>query len=187
MLKKIGIAVLVLLVLLLGVIFTRPDDFAVTRSRTMTAPPAAVYANIADFRRWPEWSPWEARDPNMKREYSGAATGNGAKYAWTGNDDVGQGRMTITEARPNERVDILLEFIEPFAATNNTVFTLTPSGQGTNVTWAMSGKSNFVTKAVTVFRSMDAMVGSDFEAGLAKLDQVSAAAPAATPPLPSGG
>ncbi len=185
MLKKIGIGVVVLLVLLIGVIYTRPDEFEVTRSRNLSAPPAAVYAQIADFRRWPQWSPWEERDPNMKREFSGAESGNGAKYAWVGNKDVGEGRMTITEAQPTERVAILLEFLEPFAATNVTEFRLAPSGQGTKVDWTMRGENGFPAKAMSLFMNMDKMIGDDFDAGLAKLEKVTAASTA--PPIPSGG
>lgn len=187
MLKKIGIVVVVLLVLLVGVIYMRPAAYEVTRSKTLTAPPAVVYAHIADFHRWPEWSPWEARDPNMKREFSGAESGNGARYAWVGNKDVGEGRMTITEARPGEHVGIMLEFLEPFAATSTTEFKLTPSGQGTKVDWTMRGENGFSAKAMSLFMNMDKMIGDDFDAGLAKLEMVTAATPAPAAPLPSGG
>lgn len=179
MIKKIGIGLAVLLLVLVVAVFTRPAEFEVTRSKTMAAPPAAVYANLVDFHRWTRWSPWEHRDPAMKREYSGAPAGQGAAYSWKGNSDVGEGSMTITDTRPNERIVIQLDFLEPFAASNITEFTLMPSGQGTNVTWSMSGRNNFVGKAASLFMSMDKMVGGDFDAGLAKLDSVSA--------LPSGG
>jgi len=185
MLKKIGIVVVVLLVLLIGVIYTRPAEFEVTRSRTLSAPPSVVYAQIADFHRWPEWSPWEERDPNMKREFSGPGSGIGAKYSWTGNKDVGEGRMTITEAQPTERVAILLEFLEPFAATSVTEFKIAPSGQGTKVDWTMRGENGFPAKAMSLFMNMDKMIGADFDAGLAKLDKVTAAS--AAPAIPSGG
>lgn len=176
MLKKIGIAVAVLVVLLIAVILTRPAEYTVVRSKTMAAPPATVYAQIADFHRWPQWSPWEHRDPAMKRDFSGAPAGKGAVYSWVGNKDVGEGRMTITDARPDEQVAIRLEFVEPFASTSNTSFVLVPNPQGgTNVTWSMTGQNNFVTKAMSVFMSMDKMIGNDFEQGLAKLDSVSTA------------
>lgn len=175
MLKKIGIVVAVLLVLLIGVIATRPADFKVTRSKTIAAPPEAVYAHISDFHRWQQWSPWEHLDPAMKREFSGAPAGKGAVYSWAGNKEVGEGRMTITDARPSEQVVIRLEFLEPFAMTNTTDFVLTPTGQGgTNVTWSMSGRNTFLSKGMSLFMNMDRMIGNDFEAGLAKLDSVSA-------------
>jgi len=174
MLRKIGIIVAVLLVLLIGVIATRPAGFTVTRSKTIAAPPEAVYAQISDFHRWRHWSPWEERDPAMKREFSGATAGEGAVYSWVGNKDVGEGRMTITDARPSDQVVIRLEFREPFAVTNTTGFVLTPSGQGgTNVTWSMSGENNFMMKGMSLFMNMDRMVGNDFDTGLAKLDSLS--------------
>jgi len=173
MLKKILLGVLVLVLILVAVIATRPADFSVTRSKTMAASPEAIYANVTDFRRWAQWSPWEQLDPAMKREYSGPPSGTGAKYAWVGNSDVGEGRMTITDAKPSERVAILLEFLEPMEATSNTEFKLTPSGTGTNVEWTMSGRNGFLAKGMSLFMSMDKMIGNDFQAGLAKLDSVS--------------
>jgi uncharacterized protein YndB with AHSA1/START domain len=176
MLRKIGIGVLVLLLLLIAVIATRPAEYAVTRSKTIAAPPDVVYAQIADFHRWQQWSPWERRDPAMKREFSGSPAGTGAVYSWVGNKDVGEGRMTITDARPAERVAIKLEFIEPFAATSTTDFVLTSAGPGTtNVKWSMSGENNFLAKGMTLFMNMDKMIGNDFETGLARLDSVSTA------------
>lgn len=173
MLKKILLGVLVLVVVLVAVIATRPADYTVTRSKAMAAPPEAIYANVADFHRWRQWSPWENKDTAMTREFSGAASGTGAKYAWVGNSEVGQGSMTITDAKPAERVAILLEFLKPMEATSTTEIKLAPSGTGTNVEWTMSGKNNFMAKGVGLFMNMDKMIGNDFEAGLAKLDSVS--------------
>ena len=188
MLKKIGIVVLVLLVLLIVVIATRPAEYQVTRSRTLAAPPEAVYAQIADFHRWRQWSPWENRDPAMTREFSGAPAGTGAVYSWSGNSDVGEGRMTITDARPPQKVGVKLEFIEPFAATSTTDFVLTPTPRGgTNVTWSMSGENNFLAKGMSLFMNMDKMIGNDFEAGLAKLDSVTSAGRGTATEIPSGG
>ena len=188
MLKKIGIVVLVLFVLLIAVIATRPGEYQVTRSRTLVAPPEAVYAQLSDFHRWQAWSPWENRDPAMKREFAGAAAGTGAVYSWKGNSDVGEGRMTITDARPAERVGVKLDFIEPFAATSTTDFVLTPSARGgTNVTWSMKGENNFLAKGMSLFMNMDKMIGNDFEAGLAKLDSVTAFGRGTATEIPSGG
>lgn len=179
MLKKILVGLLIVVLILVAVIATRPADYTVTRSKTIAAPPQSVYSNVADFHRWPQWSPWERLDPAMKREFSGTASGTGAKYAWVGNSDVGEGRMTITDAKPAERVAILLEFVKPLEATSNTEFKLTPSGSGTNVEWTMRGTNGFLAKGMSLFMNMDKMIGNDFEAGLARLDSVSR--------LPSGG
>ena len=112
----------------------------------------------------------------MKKEFSGAAAGNGAVYSWAGNNDVGEGRMTITDSRPSDFIKIKLEFVKPFTATNSTDFTFTSQGNQTNVKWTMSGDNNFVGKAFSMFMNMDKMIGNDFEKGLAQMKTVSEAA-----------
>src|SRR2546425_2588089 len=186
MLKKIAVAFVLILVALAGYIATRPSEFRISRSRTVAAPPDVVYAYVNDFHKWPEWWPWEKLDPAMKKEVSGAPAGSGAVYFWSGNDQVGKGRMTITDSRAPQSVTIRLEFIKPWTATNTAQFDFAPSGSGTKVTWAMSGHNNFVAKAFSLFMDMDKMVGPDFERGLANLDAATAAAvkratPAAAP------
>lgn len=169
MLKKIAIGLLAVIVVLLGVIASRPATFEVKRSLQMNAPPDVVYAHVADFHEWAEWSPWDSMDPKMTKTYSGAATGVGAKYDWVGNKDVGTGSMTIDEAKANESIAITLEFKVPFEAKNKTNFTFAPAAGGTNVTWAMSGTNDFMGKAFSLVMNMDKMVGGDFEKGLATL------------------
>jgi uncharacterized protein YndB with AHSA1/START domain len=173
MLKKIAIVVVVLVAALLAFAATRPDSFRVQRSASIKAPPEKVYPLIADFRSWNAWSPWEQLDPAMKRTHSGAASGKGAVYAWEGNRDVGAGRMEIVEAAPASRVKIKLDFLQPFEAHNFAEFTLAPAGDGTTVTWAMYGPNTFVSKFMSVFVSMDRMVGGYFESGLANLKAAS--------------
>lgn len=174
MLKKIAIAVVLILVALAAYVATRPADFRVVRTRTVAAPPEVVHGYVNDFRKWPEWSPWEKLDPAMKREFSGPPAGTGAAYHWSGNGDVGEGHMTITDSRPAQGVTIRLEFLKPFAATSTTQFDFAPSGSGTQVTWAMNGHNNFVAKAFSAFMDMDKMVGGDFEKGLAGLETATA-------------
>lgn len=169
MLKKILLGLVVIVAAVLLFALTKPDSFSVERSATIKAPPEKIYPLISDFHQWPQWSPWEKLDPNMKRSLSGAPQGVGAVYAWTGNDDVGEGRMEITGATPPTQVNIKLDFIKPFASQNTTVFTLTPQGDSTQVKWVMQGPAPYITKLMTVFVSMDKMVGSDFEKGLSNM------------------
>jgi uncharacterized protein YndB with AHSA1/START domain len=154
---------------ILGYAASRPSGFRVERSAHIDAPPDRVFAKMNDFREWPSWSPWEELDPAMSRMHSGASSGRGAVYEWSGNKKVGKGRMEIIESVPAKKVGIKLDFITPFEAHNTTEFTLTPSGGGTDVNWAMTGASNFMMKVFGVFVSMDKLVGKDFEKGLAKL------------------
>jgi hypothetical protein len=169
MFRKIAIVVVVLVAGVLAIAATRPDTFRVERSVSIQAPPEKIFPLIDDFHNWGAWSPWENRDPAMKRTHSGAARGKGAAYAWEGNNAVGSGRMTIAESSPPSKVTIDLDFLKPFEAHNVADFTLTPEGGATRVTWAMHGPSPFFSKVMQVFLSMDAMVGKDFEAGLANL------------------
>lgn len=145
------------------------DTYAVQRSISIQASPADVYAHIIDFHHWGNWSPWEELDPSMTKSYSGPDSGVGAKYSWTGNRKVGEGNMEITGAAEPTRVEIALEFLKPFKASNNTVFTLQPAGDGTEVIWVMTGRKTLMTRIMGVFKSMDSMVGPDFERGLSRL------------------
>ncbi len=143
--------------------------YRVERSTTIDAPPEAVYPHIADFRRWTSWSPWEGLDPDMRRTYSGADAGVGAVYTWTGNRKAGIGRMAITEARAPSRVAIDLQFEKPFPSRSDTVFTVEPVGSGSRVTWTMTGPMSVGTRIMSLVKSMDSLIGPDFEKGLARL------------------
>jgi polyketide cyclase/dehydrase/lipid transport protein len=169
MLKKILIGLAVAVLALVGFISTRPNTFAVQRSATIQAPPELAFALVNDFHRWGEWSPWDKLDPAMKRTFEGASAGVDAVYTWTGNDQVGEGRMKIEQSKANEQIRIELQFIRPFPSTNSTTFTFKPEGGGTSVTWLMEGRHNFMSKAFSAFMDMDAMVGKDFEKGLANM------------------
>lgn len=176
MLKKIlGVFVLVI-VIFLGVVASRPATFEIKRSLAINAAPDVVQAQITNFKTWNEWSPWEKLDPAMKKTYDGAPTGVGAHYAWdSANGDVGAGEMKITDVTP-ERVGIDLHFLRPFEAENHILFDLTKTGDATTVTWTMAGKNSFGGKAMSLFMDMDKLVGGDFDKGLASLKTVSEAA-----------
>ncbi|MES2325491.1 MAG: SRPBCC family protein [Pseudomonadota bacterium] len=169
MIKKIGIGLLAIIAIICGLAMTKPDSYTVTRSITIKAPPEKIIGLVSDFHQWPTWSPWEKLDPNMVRTHSGAASGKGAVYHWKGNDDVGEGRMEITDVAMPGKVLIKLDFIDPFESNNTTEFTFVPQGETTTVTWTMTGPMQFMTKLMSVFSSMDAMIGKDFEKGLAQM------------------
>lgn len=164
----VGVAVIIILALALR----QPDDFRVERQIAIAAPANAIYPNLDDFHRWAAWSPWEKIEPGMKKTYSGPASGTGSKYAWEGKE-VGVGNMTVTDSKPNQQLQIRLEFTKPFEAVNDTMFELKPHNADTQVNWVMTGKNNFVSKIMCVFADMDSMIGKDFESGLNALKQVS--------------
>jgi uncharacterized protein YndB with AHSA1/START domain len=167
--------VVVLLIIAVGIYAaTRPNRFRLERSMMIDAPPETIFPLIADFQQWPQWSPWEGLDPDLRRTYSGAAHGVGAIYEYEGNNKVGAGRMEIVEATPYSRVTAKLDFLKPIVAHNIAEWTLAPEGRGgrTKVTWAMHGPQNFVSKLMGLFMSVDRMVGGQFEKGLANLKRV---------------
>jgi len=152
---------------------TKPDSFSVQRAAVINAPAERVFPLIADFHEWRKWSPWEDRDPALKRTYDGAERGKGAVYAWEGNRNVGSGRMEILEANAPSLVKIKLDFLKPFEAHNIAEFTILPQGNATNLSWVMRGPAPFMSKVMQVFMSFDKMIGKDFETGLARIKSVS--------------
>ena len=169
MLKKILIGVVVVLVVFAAVVATRPASFSVERSATIPTPPDTAFTQVNDFHAWAGWSPWEKLDPGMKKTFTGASTGAGSIYYWNGNDKVGEGRMTMEKSERPGTIGIKLEFMRPFATTNQTTFTFAPVPEGTKVTWTMAGQNNFLGKAASMFMDMDKLVGGDFERGLSAL------------------
>lgn len=145
------------------------DTYEVERSVTIEAPPARIYEQIANFHNWTSWSPWEDRDPELRRTYSGPESGTGAVYVWSGNRKAGQGRMEITAATEPQSVQIALVFEKPWKARNGTVFTIAPQGSGSRVIWSMTGANTLMTKVMGIFKTMDKFLGPDFEKGLARL------------------
>lgn len=172
MLKVIGVVFGLLLVALAGLLLyatTKPDVFLIQRSITINAPPEKIFPLIDDFRQWPAWSPYERKDPAMKRTYGALSRGKDAVYEWEGNGNVGSGRITITDVARPSLVRLNLDMIKPFAAHNIVEFTLEPKGDSTTVTWMMNGAVPYPAKIMHVFFDVDAMVGKDFEAGLAHM------------------
>lgn len=169
MLQTIFIIMVVLIAAVLIYAATKPDTFRIQRSTTIAAPPEKVFAYINDLHSWASWSPWEKKDPAMTKTHRGAPLGQGAALEWDGNKDVGTGRMEILESVSPSKAMIQLDFLKPFEAHNRAEFTLAPHGSSTQLTWAMHGPQPYMLKVMTLFCSMDKMVGKDFEDGLANL------------------
>ena len=175
MLNAIAIIAVVLAIAIAVVLIlaaTKPDTFAVQRSATVKAPPEKIFPLINDFHQWRNWSPYEDRDPNLKRSYSGAENGRGAVYAWNGDKNVGSGRMEILEASTPSKIAIKLDFFTPFEAHNTAEFTMLPQDDVTRLTWRMHGPAPFMARIMHVFINIDKMVGKDFEIGLANLKRL---------------
>jgi uncharacterized protein YndB with AHSA1/START domain len=166
----IVLAVAIAVVLILAA--TKPDTFRIERSAVINAPAEKIFGVLSDFHQWGGWSPWEHKDPDMKRTYGGPERGKGAVYGWEGDKNVGTGRMEILEANTPSKLAIKLDFFKPFEAHNTAEFTMLPQGNATNVHWVMHGPSNFMSKVMGVFMNFDKMVGKDFEQGLANLKRL---------------
>ena len=172
MLKTLAVVAAVLAVIVAGILIyatTRPDSFTVKRTASIKAPADRIFALINDLHGWDAWSPYEKKDPDMKRTFGGAALGKGAIYQWDGNKNVGSGSMEIIEATSPSKIVIKLDFLKPFEGHNTAEFTMNPQGDGTTVTWAMYGPSSFIFKVMGMFMNMDKMIGDDFAVGLANL------------------
>ena len=166
----IVLAIAIAIVLILAA--TKPDTFSVQRATAVRAPPETIFSLINDFHRWGTWSPYENKDPAMKRSYSGADSGKGAVYGWEGNKNVGSSRMEILDASAPSKIVIKLDFFTPFEGHNTAEFTMLPQGDATSVTWLMHGPAPFMSKVMQVFMNMDNMIGKDFEMGLANLKRL---------------
>lgn len=172
MLSGIVIAVVVVIAAILIVAAMRPGAFEVKRSIVIDASRERIFPLIDDFNAWRTWSPYETKDPNMQRAFSGSPSGKGAVYAWDGNSQVGKGSIEIVDSIPPSQVTIKLDMLKPIEGHNIVNFTLQPQGEGTLVTWAMRGAYPFISRLIGLFMNMDRMIGGDFEAGLARLKAV---------------
>lgn len=173
MLKKILLGLAALIAVFLVVVALQPDEYRVTRAAAIAAAPERVFAQVNDFHNWEAWSPWAKLDPNAKATFEGPNSGEGAVFIWAGNSEVGEGRMTLTQSRPNDLIRIRLDFVKPMEGTSDVEFSFKPQGgDQTAVTWSMSGRNNFIGKAICLFMNQDKMLGGYFEKGLANLKAV---------------
>ena len=175
MFEVIAIIAVVLAIVIAAVLIlaaTKPDTLSVERAIDVKAAPDRIFPMINDFHQWVSWSPYETKDPAMKRSYSGAESGKGAVYGWEGNSNVGSGRMEILEASVPSKILIKLDFFKPFEGHNTAEFTMSPQGDATHLSWVMRGPASFISKLMQVFINLDHMIGKDFEAGLANLKKL---------------
>lgn len=178
MIKKLFSLVAALILAFLGYVALLPSEGRITRSATIAAPAATLFDHVNDFNKWQAWSPWAKLDPNAKSKFEGPASGVGAAFSWDGNDEVGEGKMTIVDSKPGESVKIRLDFKKPMESTSEAVFTFKPDGDKTLVTWDMTGERPFIARIFCVLFQADKMVGEQFEKGLANLAAVAAGKPA---------
>jgi Polyketide cyclase / dehydrase and lipid transport len=176
MILTILIALVLFAVVFVIIVALRPGEFRVTRTINISASPTALFAQVNDLQKWQAWSPYARLDPDAKNIFEGPLAGKDASMSWIGNKKVGEGRMTIMESHPDDLVRFRLDFKKPFAATHVAEFTFKPAGNQTAITWSLTGKFNFMVKAIGMFMDCDKMIGSEFEKGLANLKTIAEAA-----------
>lgn len=172
MIKIILITLFVLFAIVLVYAAFKPDAFRVERTVSIKATPEKVFKLINDLHQWEAWSPWEKNDASLKRIYSGAGSGTGAVYEWDGQSQVGQGRMEIIESVPMSRVVLKIDFIKPMEGHNTIEFLIKQQGDVVVLSHAMFGPSPYISKLITLFFSMDKMIGDKFEEGLASIKAI---------------
>lgn len=171
--NKLLAGLILVVLIVVGIALTKPDEFKVSRSATFNAAAPSVFAQVNDLRNWEAWSPWGKMDPSAKPTYEGPHAGNGAAMVWhSEKPEVGVGKMTITESVPNQRIVFLLEFEKPMKGTNTASFTFKPNGKQTEVTWSMSGKMGLMQKVMSIFMNCEKMVGEMFEEGFKNLKAI---------------
>lgn len=172
MLKKILLVLVALVLVFVVVVALQPSDYRIERTTTISAPPSEVFAHVNDFHKWEAWSPWAKLDPDAKVTFEGPEAGEGAIMTWAGDENVGVGKMTLVESKPSESVKIKVAFTEPFEGGTNSDFSFKPTGDQTEVAWAMHGRHNFVEKAFCLVMNGLGMMGDDIDKGLAQLKSV---------------
>ncbi len=171
----LGLAVALLA--FLSYVQAQPAVFRVSRSSIIDAPAATIFPLVNNVHTMQDWSPWAKLDPNCELTFSGPEAGTGARYTWSGNDAIGAGSCEVIESIPDQRVRSRLQFVRPFEDESEVQFTLQPAPAGTQVTWEMTGQQNFFGKLIGLFLDCEAMVGADFESGLANLKSIAESSP----------
>ncbi len=172
MAKKIGLAVLVLVIVFLGYVSTREGKFRYERSGLIDAPADKIFPYISNFKLGGEWSPYEKVDPNMKKTFGGTDGQVGATMDFDGNAEAGSGKLEILKIVPNQLVEIKLTMTKPFFAENLVTYTLTSEGASTRFSWAMSGDGGFLGKLIGTLIDCEAMVAGSFSQGIANLKAI---------------
>ena len=172
MLLKVAAALAVLIAVVMAVAATRPDSFEVQRSVSIHATPEKIFPLLNDLHHWADWNP-QARLPSVRIGYSGSPSGVGAIADWEGPGQAGKVHLTVAESSPSTQVAVNGDWERPFRTHNRNQFILTPSADGTTVTYTLQGTSVFPMKVMSLFTSFDRMIGPHLDEGLNKLKEIS--------------
>lgn len=169
MLKKVALTALILAGLFLGYVGFKSPEYVIERKITIQAPANKIFPFLNNSKQADRWGPWREIDPAAKMVFSGPDEGVGARTSWSGGKQLGTGSATIVESVPNQRVVIKLEYLEPMKMTQDATYLIEAGGEGSVVTWKVTGQNSFLGRLMCTFVNMDKMVGGMFEKGLANL------------------
>ena len=173
--KKISLVILTILLLLIGFlsyVATKESQFNYQRSGLIKAPASKIYPYLVNFKLGHQWSPYEQKDPSMKKTFSGPEGQVGSIMEFEGNSEVGSGKLEILKMVPDESVEIRLTMLKPFQAENIVRYKLSPEANGTLFTWSMSGDGGFLGKLIATVIDCEKMVGGQFSEGIANLKKL---------------
>lgn len=175
MIKAFGAAVVVFVLAFFAYVAMQPPVSVISRSAVIAAPAAQIFPNVNTLKKWDGWSPWAKLDPNAKTSFEGPDAGVGSIFKWSGNSEIGEGAMAIVESKTDEAIKMRMDFVKPFASVSDVDFAFKPEGDGTRVTWTMTGEQPFLARAMCIIFRADKQVGAMFDQGLANLAKVSGA------------
>ena len=162
---------LVALIIVLALI--APKSYAVSRDVVVNKPISEVYNYLKLMKNQDHWSPWQERDPDMKKTFTGTDGEVGFISAWeSDHKQVGSGEQEIVGLKENEEIKTHLRFLKPFKSESDAYMRVAEAGDGTQVTWGFSGKNKFPMSIFMLFMNMDKAIGADFEQGLSKLKTI---------------
>ncbi|MGB5370047.1 MAG: SRPBCC family protein [Flavobacteriaceae bacterium] len=147
-----------------------PKSYDVSRKVEIERPRSEVFEYLRSLKKMDDWSPWAKKDPNMEKKFSGVDGEVGALSYWKGNKNVGEGEQEIKRIIDGKRIESELRFLKPWKSTSDCYLEVEDAGSGkSKVVWGFSGKNKFPMSLVSLFVSMDKMVGKDFEEGMRNL------------------
>jgi uncharacterized protein YndB with AHSA1/START domain len=172
MIKKVVIALFILLAILATYAAVKPAEYTISRETTINAPAEAIFPYLNNPKLAEQWAPWMEIDPKATMTTSGPESGVGSVSSWVSETQLGTGSATIVESVPNERVGIKLAYSKPMAMEQDSLYLITSTGGQSVVTWKVSGKNTFMGRFMCLFVDMDKMVGAMFEKGLSNLKKL---------------
>jgi polyketide cyclase/dehydrase/lipid transport protein len=178
---RLILGLLALALILVGVAFALPSQVTVARSIVINAPEGAVFPYVTNLHKFADWSPWAARDPQLRVTYSGPESGKGAHTEWQSSQkSIGTGLMEITEADPNRHAELVVNLN---GLEGTTFYDIAPAGSGSKVTWGFGYNAGTSPLGRWKGLMLDRLIGGEFQSGLVKLkERVEADRAPVTPP-----